>query len=56
MPALTCPHCGVYARFAKVWERKSDPEDSWYDPAACYTCDRCTSGILRPPCVLADTR
>lgn len=49
MPALTCPHCGVYARFAKVWERKSDPEDPWYDPAACYTCDHCSKPIAVIP-------
>ena len=49
MAALQCPHCGVYARFAKVWERKSDPEDSWYDPAACYTCDHCNKPIAVIP-------
>ncbi len=49
MPALTCPHCGVYARFAKEWERAADPDDSWYDPAACYTCDHCAKPIAVIP-------
>lgn len=47
MPALTCPHCGVYARFAKVWERGVDLEYS--DPAACYTCDHCEKPIAVIP-------
>jgi hypothetical protein len=45
MPALTCPHCGVYARFTGVWERKPDPDDAWSDPAACLTCDHCDKPI-----------
>jgi hypothetical protein len=46
MPALTCPHCGVYARFTRVWERTSNPEnDPWFDPAACLTCDACEKPI-----------
>jgi hypothetical protein len=47
--ALTCPHCGVYARFTMVWERKSDPEDPWDEPAACYTCDHCDKPIAVIP-------
>jgi hypothetical protein len=46
MAALTCPHCAVYARFAKVWERKSDPEDSWFEHVACFTCDHCSKPIV----------
>jgi hypothetical protein len=46
MPALTCPHCGVYARFTKEWERKSDPEDTLVEHVACLTCDYCRRPIV----------
>jgi Domain of unknown function (DUF4145) len=49
VPALTCPHCGVYARFAKVWERESDLENPFTLPAACYTCDHCDKPIAVIP-------
>jgi len=45
MPALTCPHCGVYARFTTVWDRKPERDDPWDDPVACLTCDHCAKPI-----------
>src|ERR1022692_2721081 len=46
MPALICPHCGVYARFTTRWNRPTDPDDPWVEPAACFTCDHCDKPIV----------
>jgi hypothetical protein len=41
MAALTCPHCGVYARFTKVWESTLHEDDPWAEHMGCFTCDHC---------------
>jgi hypothetical protein len=49
MPALSCPHCGVYSRFAKVWDRQFSDDNPWLEPAACYACDHSDKPIAVLP-------